>query len=116
MIFDFYLAGRSDSLPYGLSYLFEYAVKFTGTLFFYNLGRTFLDKKMAMLQWIGGATLGIYAFQFPILGCWGWIGIGMQPGYLRDGIVSVLTLTACCIAVFIVRKVKYVRMLLIGEK
>lgn len=114
LLIPFHLVGWGDTLPYGLSYLFVYAVKFTGTQFFFNLGKTYLDKKLPLLQWIGGATLGIYAFQFPILGCWGWLG--MQPGYLHDAIVSILTLVACCLSVFVVRKIKYVRLLLIGEK
>lgn len=97
------------------SYLYRYGVQVVGMLFFYNLGEKYLNRSLPILQKIGISTLGIYAVQFTILRYL----VELIPIELVSSkiiIVSIIAIPSSYFAVVLIRKVRYVRLLLIGEK
>ena len=97
------------------SYLFRYGVQILGMLLFFNLGKNLLQKDVSIIKRIGTMTLGIYAVQFTILYyCMGIFDIESQA--LKIAVISIIAIIISCLFVIIVRKLKYIRLLLIGEK
>lgn len=93
------------------SYLYRYFVQVGGAHCFFTLGSCFLDRKLPLINYLGTRTLGIYAFQFVVLH---YFSIKM------DTFLSVFLTTALCLfisvlCVEIVHRIKYLRLLLIGE-
>lgn len=97
------------------AYLYRYGVQIGGMLLFYNIGRIALDKECPVLQKIGASTLGIYAIQFVVLYYFVKI-IPIEELVLKIIVVSILSTLTSYMFVYIVRKTKYLKLLLIGEK
>ena len=97
------------------SYLYRYGVQVVGMLFFYNLGERYLNRSLPILQKMGISTLGIYAVQFTILRYLVEF-IPIELVLSKIIVVSIIAIPLSYFAVVLIRKVKYVRLLLIGEK
>lgn len=97
------------------AYIYRYLVQIAGLIFFYELGRTYLNKNIFWLQKIGISTLGIYAIQFPILHlCVDKLMI--ENHTIKIITISVIAIPTCYLIVVGIRKIRYLRLFLIGEK
>lgn len=95
------------------AYAYRYGVQIVGMMFFYGLGYKFLNREVPMLQKLGAATLGIYAVQFTVI----YYCVKLLPidnVSLKIASVSALAVPISYLFVWMVRKVKYLR-LLVGE-
>lgn len=97
------------------AYAYRYGVQFVGMMLFYGLGRKFLVKEIPILQKLGASTLGIYAVQFPLIQQFVKL-LPIEEFVLKIVVISILAVPTSYMFVRIVRKVKYARLLLIGEK
>lgn len=97
------------------SYLYGYFVQIVGMLFFFNLSKIFLDKKILGLQEIGKNTLGIYVIHFPVIKFL-INNIYIDAIFFKIIIISIITVPLTYVVVYGIRKIPYIRLLLIGEK
>lgn len=96
------------------AYIYRYGVQIVGMMFFYGLGYKLLNKEIPMLQKLGTATLGIYAVQFIVIHYYVKLLL-IDNVSLKIVSISVLTVPTSYLFVWMVRKVKCLK-LLIGEK
>ncbi len=94
------------------SYGYRYFVEFAGAYTFYILGKQFLNIHIPFINYLGTKTLGIYAFQFIVL---------YHFALKCDTYMCILLTTTVCIflsliLVEVVRRIKYIRLFLIGER
>jgi hypothetical protein len=97
-----------------LSYLYRYFVQIVGMLLFYKLGKKYLNTEIPLLQKIGISTLGIYAVQFSVIHFLTKY-MDIVPVAVKIVVVAILAVPLCYLVVWCIRKVKYLRLLLIGE-
>ena len=93
------------------SYLYRYFVQVVGAYCFFTLGSVFLNRKFPLINYLGTKTLGIYAFQFVALN---YFTIKMDT-YYTVFITTTLCLFISLFCVEIAHRIKYLRLLLIGE-
>lgn len=103
------------NLGSALSYVYKYFVSIVGMLLFYKLGEKYLNTEIPLLQKIGISTLGIYAVQFSII-YYSIRYLGIEQNVIKIFTVSAMTVPISYVSVVTIRKIKYVRLLLIGEK
>lgn len=95
-------------------YIYRYFVQIAGLLFFYKVGRKYLNRQIVWMSQLGASTLGVYALQFIVLHyliCF----IPIDNVVMKILVVTFLTVPICYLIVCGIRKVKYLRLLLIGE-
>ena len=97
------------------SYGYRYVVQILGAAFFFILGKRLLTIHIPVLQELGTMTLGIYAFQFVVLHHLGQL-LKIENKTTIIIIETIAGVAICYIVVRIVQRIKYVRLLLIGEK
>ena len=105
----------SINLGGAFAYVYRYGVQFLGMILFYVLGRKKLNRKITIIQKLGAYTLGIYVVQFTIIYYFVKL-LPVEDKVLKIIAVSTLAVPASYAFVCLVRKVKYIRLLLIGEK
>lgn len=103
---------RYINLGSSLSYLYRYFIKIMAMLLFYKLEKKYLNTEIPLLQKIGMTTLGIYAIQFSV--------IHLLTGYMdilyvavKIVVVGIFAVPICYLIVIYIRKVKYIRLLLL---
>lgn len=96
------------------AYFYRYIVQIVGMFFFFLFGYRYLNKDIPALQQLGASTLGIYAVQFTVIYYYIDI-INVNNIVIKVILVSLFSVLTSYIFVFIVRKVKYLRLFLIGE-
>ena len=94
------------------SYGYRFFVEFAGAYTFYIVGKRFLNIQIPFINYLGTKTLGIYAFQFIVLYHFALKG---------DSSINIIVTTLICtilswISVEIVHQIKYLRLVLIGER
>lgn len=106
-------------VAYVLNYVHSYLMGITGSLLLLQLGKRYLNQPGLWIQRFGLCSLGIYVTQFFVLH---HLAIIMHPlremGFPIYGFIFIrtaLTTVICYLLVIIVRKVKYLRTLLIGD-
>jgi hypothetical protein len=106
-------------VAYVLNYVHSYLMGITGSLLLLQLGKKYLNQTGLWIQRLGLCSLGIYVTQFFVLH---HLAIIMHPlremGFPIYGYIFIrtaLTTVICYLLVIIVRKVKYLRTLLIGD-
>lgn len=94
------------------SYLYRYGVEIAGTCFFLLLGKRILNQPINWLNELGRRTLGIYAFQFIVI----HYMIMLDNVFRNVFLLTIMTvlLSFCCTE--IIRRIRYVRLFMIGEK
>lgn len=97
------------------SYLYRYLVEITGALFFFIIGKKSLNHPPFVIKDIGTKTLGIYAFQFIVLFYLGKI-LKLENRYFKIYAEASICIPLCYALVYIIHKLKYVRLFLIGDK
>ena len=97
------------------AYVYRYGVQFLGMMLFYVLGQKKLNRKITIIQRLGASTLGIYVVQFTVIYYFVKL-LPVEDKVLKIIAVSTLAVPASYAFVWLVRKVKYIRLLLIGEK
>lgn len=103
------------NLGTAFSYIYRYTVEIAGTLFFFFIGKKFLDFPIVLLNKIGTKTLGIYAFQFVVLHYLGML-FDINNSLLKILIETCLTVPICYLIVCIIEKIKYLNVCFIGYK
>lgn len=98
------------------SYLYRCLVEVVGAIFFFLLGRKFLNWPLLGIAKLGTRTLGVYALQFIILYHLEKVFTSMENEYLKIIVETILTVLLCFIVTEFIHKLKYVRLFLIGEK
>lgn len=98
-----------------ISYLYRYLVQIFGLLFFFQLFKFYFDRENKCLATIGKSTLGIYAFQFVVI-YYLLSFVAIQNILLKIITITVLTILICYFIVCMVRRFKYFRLFIIGEK
>lgn len=98
-----------------VAYLYRYLVQILGTLFFFLAGKAYLNHPIKWLNFFARKSLGIYAVHFHVLG-YAFILANTSYYALNLFIEWCIALTATSIVVFIISQIKYVRLLLIGER
>ena len=94
------------------SYGYRFFVEFAGAYTFYIVGKRFLNVQIPFINYLGTKTLGIYAFQFIVL---------YHFALKDDSSINIIVTTLICtilswISVEIVHQIKYLRLVLIGER
>lgn len=97
----------------GFSYLLKYMVELAGALFFYSLGRKFLNRRVYFVDEMGKMTLGIYAFQFVVLY---WLGLVLDCNEILKIILEAFLCTIICFwIVRLLQKTKWIKAFVIGD-
>lgn len=97
------------------AYLYRYGVQIVAMLLFYGIGYSIMNHKLLILQELGTSTLGIYAVQFIVIH-YGIILIPVSVVWLKTIIIFCVAIPISYFLVLLIRKVKYLRLFLIGEK
>lgn len=96
------------------SYLYRYAVQIMGATFFFFVGKYFLNKYIPFINDIGQKTLGIYAFQFVVLYHLGKL-LQVESHMTKIILETVIAILVCYVIVTVIQRIKYLRLLLIGN-
>lgn len=84
-------------------------------MLFYKLGEKYFNAEIPLLQKIGTSTLGVYAIQFTVI--YNLIRyLSIKQNTIKIFAISVIAITISYMSVIAIRKIKYIRLLLIGEK
>ena len=98
----------------GFAYMYRYGVQILGMLFFFEMGKSILNKKIWFLTGYGEITLGVYALQFSVLYHLKSI-LPIQSITFLVVTETILAVIICYVFVKIIKRIPYVRTLLIGE-
>lgn len=98
----------------GFAYLFRYGVQILGMLFFYEIGKRFLEKKLLFVSKYGTMTLGVYAIHFTLLSNIGEL-LPIQTISIKIIIETILVAISCYILVKLIKRIPIIKTLLIGE-
>lgn len=93
---------------------YRYGVQVIGMTVFYILANRYLNNENAILSKIGKKTLGIYALNFWVISMWMKV-VDLNILWLQILIVTTLAIPTCYFMTCMISKVKYLRLLLIGE-
>lgn len=113
---------REDPLFYkwinlggAFAYLYRWVVMMAGCVFFFILGKRYLNMPLKWLNKLGRKTLGIYALQFTILHYLGVL-LPVENLYMNILFQTVACVIICYFLTVGIGKIKYLRTILIGEK
>lgn len=99
----------------GFAYLYRYGVQILGMMFFFESGKRFLKKKLWLITEYGTITLGVYALHFSVLHHLNLI-LPIQAIVIKVIVETIITVPICYVLVTIIKRIPYVRTLLIGVK
>ena len=83
-------------------------------LFFYEIGKRFLEKKLLFVSKYGTMTLGVYALHFTLLSNIGEL-LPIQTISIKIIIETILVAISCYILVKLIKRIPIIKTLLIGE-
>lgn len=103
------------NLGVAFAYLYRWVVMMAGCVFFFILGKRYLNMPLKLLNKLGRKTLGIYALQFTILHYLGVL-LPVENLYMNILFQTVACVIICYFLTVGIGKIKYLRTILIGEK
>lgn len=104
------------NLGSAFSYFYRYLVQICGSIFLFFVGVRYLTKNIPFINELGKKTLGVYAFQFITLF---YLNKFTPPRLCKVTYIiaeTVICIILCYIFVNLIHRIKYIRLLLLGEK
>lgn len=97
------------------AYLYRFSIMESGLLFFFIISKKYFNNSYPVLASLGKNTLGIYALQFLVLGYLATLFSNVNI-WIIIVLTSLICVPSCYYITILIRKVKYLRTVLIGEK